>query len=204
MYGEPGDAFHERYVEGNYAYRAGLKYCHAAIQLGSCQDLPSLHCTAAFYHIGGGRGTRPMKTTNSKCASELWNFVGTPIFHRYHKMMGPSTKMCSKEEIQELKELKAKEQDAAHYRQEVEERNRAVFEEMQTKRDEMVQQARVLREVDKSIIRQHVSWMSMFTDEEILKEADKIERLARSPHPIGGYWDSHGRLLQKDNKAIEE
>jgi len=196
MYGEPGDAFHDRYVEGNYAYRAGLKYCHAAIQLGACQDLSSFSCTAAFYHIGGGRGTRPMKATNSKCASELWNFVGTPMFHRYRKMMGPDADMCSKEEMQELKELKAKEQDSAQYREEVEETNKAAFEEQKAKRDEMVQQARVLRETDKSAIRQHVSSMSKFTDEQILQEADKIERLARSPHPLGGYWDSHGRALK--------
>jgi len=195
MYGEPGDAFHDRYVESNYAYRVGLKYCHAAIQLGNCQDLSSHHCAAAFYHIGGGRGTRPMKATNTKCATQLWNFVGTPIFHRYLKLLGDQADMCSKEEIQELKELKEKERDAADYRREVKDISKAVFEKEQAERDKMINQARDLRGADKNWVRENIDWMAKFTNEEIVAEADKMERLAKSPHPLGGHWDSHGRLI---------
>lgn len=193
MYGEPGDAFHDRYVESNYAYRAGLKYCHAAIQLGKCQDLASNHCTAAFYHIGGGRGTRPMKATNTKCASQLWNFVGTPIFKRYVKLLGAEAGMCSREELQELKELKEKERDAADYRREVKENSKVAFQKEQAERELMIQQARELRGVNKNWIRENIEWMATFTDEQIIAEADKMERLAKSPHPLGGHWDSHGR-----------
>jgi hypothetical protein len=197
MYGEPGDAFHDRYVESNYAYRTGLKYCHAAIQLGDCQDLSSHHCAAAFHHIGGGRGTRPMRATNTKCATQLWNFVGTPIFQRYMRLLGDQSDMCSREEIQELKDAKEKERDAADYREEVKEISKVQFEKEQADRDKMIQQARELRRADKNQIRQHISWMADFTDEEIMAEADKMERRANSPHPLGGHYDSHGRPLKK-------
>ena len=195
MYGEPGDAFHERYVEGNFAYRAGLKYCHAAIQLGDCRDLGDRKCTAAFYHIGGGRGTRPMKATNTKCASDLWNFVGTPIFRRFLKLQGGIADMCSSKEIQELKQLKAKEEDAEEYRLEVKERNREVFKREQAERQQMIVQAQFLKESDKDFLRQNFDWLSALTDAEIDEAADGMERLARSPHPLEGYWDSHGRTL---------
>jgi hypothetical protein len=196
MYGEPGDAFHERYVEGNFAYRAGLKYCHAAIQLGNCKDLGERKCTAAFYHIGGGRGTRPMKATNTKCASDLWNFVGTPMLYRYLKIGGSMTGMCSMAEIRKLKQLKAKEEDAEEYRQEVKERSKEVFEKEQAERQQMIAQARTIKETDKDWLRQNYEWMSTLTDEEIDMAADAMERLARSPHPLEGYWDSHGRPLK--------
>jgi hypothetical protein len=196
MYGEPGDAFHDRYVESNYAYRAGLKFCHAAIQLGDCRDLAVPECTAAFYHIGGGRGTRPMKSTDTKCASQLWNFVGTPIFHRYLKLIGQET-LCSRAELDELKDLKQKERDAAGYRQEVREMNKALFEEQQAERDRMIEQAKLLLEGDKDWIRQNINGMTDYTDEEIIATATRMGRLARSPHPLEGYWDSHGRPLKK-------
>mmetsp|Transcript_11864 Transcript_11864/g.18201 ORF Transcript_11864/g.18201 Transcript_11864/m.18201 type:complete len:498 (-) Transcript_11864:110-1603(-) len=196
MYGEPGDAFHDRYVESNYAYRVGLKYCHAAIQLGDCQDLSSKECTAAFYHIGGGRGTRPMKVSDSKCTTYLWNFVGTPIFHRYLKLMGEESGMCSMEEIEDFKQLRAKEEDAIKYRKEVEETSKVLFEKQRTERDKMLEQARIIRQTDNDQIRRHVTWMSEFTDEQIEAEANKLERLARSPHPLEGYYDSHGRPLK--------
>lgn len=195
MYGEPGDAFHDRYVEGNYAYRVGLKYCHAAIQLDNCRNLADPNCAAAFYHIGGGRGTRPMKATNTECASQLWNFVGTPIFHRYMKMLGSSADMCSKEEIRNLKTLRAKETDAEEYRREVKERNLAVFEMEKAEREQRIEQARKLKEADKNWVRENIEGMADYTDEQIIQAANTLERRARSPHPLQGYWDSHGRPL---------
>jgi hypothetical protein len=80
MYGEPGDAFHDRYTEGNFAYRAGLKFCHAALRLTSdqnCGNIFNTDCTGAFHHIGGGRGTRPMNAKGSSCEDMAWNFFGT-------------------------------------------------------------------------------------------------------------------------------
>jgi hypothetical protein len=49
MYGEPGDAFHDRYVEGNYAYRAGLRNCHAAVRMTD-----DVNCTSIFYNMCTG------------------------------------------------------------------------------------------------------------------------------------------------------
>lgn len=80
MYGEPGDAFHDRYTEGNFAYRAGLQYCHCAIRLTkdkSCSSIAEPDCAGAFHHIGGGRGTRPMNARGSACEDFGWNFFGT-------------------------------------------------------------------------------------------------------------------------------
>jgi hypothetical protein len=80
MYGEPGDAFHDRYTEGNFAYRAGLRYCHSAVRLTkdeSCGSIFESDCTGAFHHIGGGRGTRPMNARGSACEDFGWNFLGT-------------------------------------------------------------------------------------------------------------------------------
>lgn len=80
MFGEPGDPFHDRYTEGNYAYRAGLKYCHASLRLTkdtTCNSISSIDCTGSFHHIGGGRGTRPMNAQGSLCEDFGWNFYGS-------------------------------------------------------------------------------------------------------------------------------
>ena len=47
--GEPGDAFHDRFVEGNYAYRAGLQFCHATVRLTD-----DVNCTSIFYNMCTG------------------------------------------------------------------------------------------------------------------------------------------------------
>lgn len=111
MYGEPGDAFHDRYTEGNYAYRAGMKFCHASIRLTkdvTCTSISNVDCTGAFHHIGGGRGTRPMTAQGSVCEDFGWNFYRTPMYNRYHKFVEASTgkpvKKCSREELKELQD----------------------------------------------------------------------------------------------------
>jgi hypothetical protein len=195
MYGEAGDAFHDRYTEGNYAYRAGIKYCHAAIQLGDCSDLGNLRCTAAFQHIGGGRGTLPMKPQNLQCASELWNFVGTPLFHLFLKAMGDAANLCSNEMMRSLKKARAMEINAEEYREEVKERNKQAFEKEDAERKRLLSQAQQIRNLNKDWARQNIDWMSDYTDEKIEEVADKMERIAKSPHPLAGFWDSHGRPL---------
>jgi hypothetical protein len=197
MYGEPGDAFHDRYVEVNYAYRAGLKYCHAAIRLGDgdCWDIANPECTAAFYHIGGGRGTRPRTREGSKfCVDDGWAFYGTPYYERYLQIRGGAP-ICSKEELQEMRHVRAKEADSAEYREEVRQQNLRVFEMEQKKRDDVRKQAQLLRAMDKELVRQSVHWLADSTDDEITTFADKMEAFANSPHPLQGFWDSHGRPL---------
>jgi hypothetical protein len=113
MYGEPGDAFHDRYVEGNYAYRAALQNCHAALRLIDDRDCTKIHhpnCAGAFHHIGGGRGTRPMTAEGTTCDDTAWNFFGTPMYEKFHKSVelttGKAVELCSKEQLQELRARK--------------------------------------------------------------------------------------------------
>jgi hypothetical protein len=110
MYGEPGDAFHDRYVEGNFAFRVSMKNCHAAIRFTNdktCTRVDDMNCVGAFHHIGGGRGTRPMTAKNTTCADMTWNFFGTPLYEKYHKMaasVGEAITRCSAEELKELRD----------------------------------------------------------------------------------------------------
>ena len=193
MYGEPGDAFHDRYVEVNYAYRAGMKYCHAAIQLGACRDIMTPECTAAFHHIGGGRGTRPRTKEGSKCTDDSWAFYGTPVYDKYLQRSGGP--VCTKEDLQEMRDLRAKQADTAEYQAEVREQNKQVFELEQMRREEMRTQARLLLTIDKDLLRKHVDWIADKTDDEINAIAIKMQAFADSPHPLKGFWDSHGRPL---------
>ena len=76
VFGEPGDGFHDAYVEGNYAYRAALGHCQALVRTEpGCPDATG--CNAAFYHVGGGRGTRPNKVKDIANADDAWIFYGT-------------------------------------------------------------------------------------------------------------------------------
>jgi GT2 family glycosyltransferase len=199
MYGEPGDVFHDRYVEVNYAYRAGLRYCHAAIQLGECRDISNPECTAAFYHIGGGRGTRPRTKEGSKCIDDGWTFYGTPFYEKYISTMQigrrQAAPICNKEDLEEMRHLRAKDADSAEYREEVRQQNLQVFEMEEKKRNEMREQAHLLRTMDKELLRKSVDWLADNTDEEINALADKMEAFANSAHPLKGFWDSHGRAL---------
>lgn len=185
-----GEAFHDRYVEANYAYRAGVKHCHAAIRLGWCRDINVPECTAAFYHIGGGRGTRPRTAENSKCRDESWLFYGTPLYDRAVAARESGKPICSKEDLLELRDARAKQADAAEYRQEVREQNSKVFEMEQKQRDEMRTQARLLRELDNDVLRKHVDWLAGKTDEEIRALSERMQAFADSPHPLKGFWDS--------------
>ena len=111
MYGEPGDAFHDRYVESNYAYRAAMGFCHSAVRLTddrSCDGIYDPQCTGAFHHIGGGRGTRPMNAQGTTCDDWGWNVFGTPVYEKFHKFVetktGRPVDICSKEELEELRQ----------------------------------------------------------------------------------------------------
>lgn len=193
MYGEPGDAFHDRYVEANYAYRASLHYCHAALQLGSCRDIGNPECTAAFHHIGHGRGTRPRTTEGSKCVSQGWAFYGTPAWDKFLQLNGGP--ICSDKELQELRDIKAKEADSADYRKEVQEDNKKAFQMEQSKREKLRVLAQSLRTFDKEDLRQQIDWLKDKSDEEIIATVNNMEAWANSAHPLKGFWDMHGRPL---------
>jgi hypothetical protein len=199
MLGEPGDTFHYRYSEGNYAYKAGLRHCHAAIQLGNCRDVSDKECTAAFYHIGAGRGTQPIRPTNTKCASDFWNLLGSPIYEKVKKNLGSAfQEPCSREELANLREMGQRELDSADYRKEVAALRVETLQQEEDQRSIMREQAFLLRSTEPNILRQDFEQMRHMSDDEILKQADHLERFANSPHPIPGYYDSHGRPIAKD------
>ena len=205
MFGEPGDAFHDRYVESNYAYRVALHNCHAAVRLTSdrnCNKIDDKICSAAFHHIGGGRGTRPRNAKGTTCESIAWNFYGTPLYKKYLKMSeraGNPISRCSGKELQELRELKYRDLDAQEYREEVKRTNALVFERERQEREKMKQQAdEILKYVvsDPERLTKTVQWMETMSDEEIIQTAHRMKRLANSPHPLKGFHDMHGRILQ--------
>jgi hypothetical protein len=200
MLGEPGDVFHDRYVESNYAYRFGLRYCHAAIQLGHCQDIGNKACTAAFHHIGGGRGTRPMKKEGTSCVHDMWSFVGTPLVQKMKRLPGWK-EPCSREEMLQWRSVQQKEFDAAGYRQEVAEQYAIQSAKEQEKRQQMKFLASMLRAGQKEmLLQQGIAWLKDIADEDVEAFANRMERLADSPHPLEGFYDSHGRPIQQQQQ----
>jgi hypothetical protein len=89
--------------------------------------------------------------------------------------------------------------DSEEYRQKVKESNKAVFEREKEQRNGMRREARKVLELLDSgrvhILRSKVEWMAGKSDDELKAMADRINRLADSPHPLDGFWDSHGRIV---------
>ena len=151
MYGEPGDAFHDRYTEGNFAYRIALRNCHAAIRLTddkSCGNIYDAACTGAFHHIGGGRSTRPRTAEDTKCDDISWNFLGTPIYDKYRRRVAQIKtgldeieEICSPEELRELRDRRFRDSDSATYREQVRRESEEVFRQEAKERQKIREQA---------------------------------------------------------------
>jgi hypothetical protein len=205
MFGEPGDIFHDRYVEGNFAFRVGLRNCHAALRLTNDTSCSTIHdpvCTGAFHHIGGGRSMRPRTPEGTKCEDISWNFFGTPLWPKYHKYITQSTgkesMTCTNEELMELRDVRFREADSKEYREQTRRENEAVFQREAQERQQLRDQAKLVLaylESDPDALRETLPWMENLSDEEIKEKAYRLERLANSPHPLEGYWDLHGRVL---------
>lgn len=209
QYGEPGDAFHDRYVESNFAYRVGLGHCHAAVRLTkdeTCAAIYDSRCTGAFHHIGGGRGTRPRTSEGTKCMDEAWNFLGTPMYEKFIKYVAQTSRehdqKCTRQELEELRQQQFRDTDAESYREEVRKANELVFQEEAKKRQELRDQANIiliaLEKGDGDKLRDVIPWMNNFSDEDISETAHRMVRLAESPHPMGGFWDMHGRVKKSE------
>ena len=225
MYGEPGDAFHDRYVESNYAYRAAMHHCHSALRLTndrSCEHIHDSKCTGAFHHIGGGRGTRPRNTKGTSCDDMSWNFFGTPLYQKFRRFVekngGKTVDNCSKEQLESLRQRNFRDRgkytwclwyflftphsvmflDAEDYRKAVKEESDRIFQQEQAERVRLKTQADLVERMldeDPSTLRAHVRWIADKSNEEIREIAQRLRDLADSPHPLEGYFDSHGRPL---------
>lgn len=78
------------------------------------------------------------------------------------------------------------------------EENEKVFQKEKAERERLKMQADLveLMLIEKpEKLRAEISWMADKSDDEIRKMADRLRRLANSPHPMEGYWDSHGRVV---------
>ena len=115
--------------------------------------------------------------------------------------MGEPAQVCSVDELEELRDQQFRETDAAAYREEVQKENMVVFESEAKERQEMRAQAKLIlsmmKEGNGGMLRQMVSWMHDFPDEEIINRSHQRENLANSPHPLEGFWDMLGRTKQK-------
>ena len=143
-----------------------------------------------------------MNAKGTTCESVAWNFYGTPLYEKYFKMseqIGNPLPRCSGKELQELRELKFRDLDAQDYREEVKRTNALVFERERREREKMKQQAdEILKYLasDPEGLRKTVKWMENMSDEEIIQTAHRMKRLADSPHPLEGFHDMHGRILE--------
>jgi hypothetical protein len=206
MFGEPGDAFHDRYVEGNYAFRVALKNCHAALRLTqdeTCGSISDVQCTGVFHHIGGGRGTRPRKPDGALCEDPGWNFFGTPLYAKYHRYIeaAGSTEICTPEDLVALKDQAFRKKETDEWREQVRKENEEVFRKEAKERQNLLEQARMvleLLETNPTLLRSSVPWMETMSDKEIMEKAHRMERLAYSPHPLEGFWDSLGRAVHDE------
>ena len=173
MYGEPGDTFHDGYVEANYSFRVGLEFCSSRILMKSdCDKFNSEHCTAAFQHIGGGRGTRPSRKKHQlqHCQSEGWITFGTPYFSE-EDMNG-----C----LESMTDIESQLEHNKEYQEIVRKANESVFE----KEEETRKQMRILV-ANPEMYRQYFANLS---DEEYEARVEMIRKQADSPHPIPNFW----------------
>jgi len=167
MYGEPNDIFNEAYVEANYAYRVGHKFCAAKMSMDdTCNGDNIGNCGAVFKHIGGGRGTRPTKIKYYFCNDESWIVYGTKIYDTYPKSDCSESIPPIKEQLSWnllYQELNAK-------------ANKRLFE----KEANIRQQA--LRVVENSS--RYRESMAHLSDDEFDREMSELKKKAESPHQL--------------------
>ena len=80
------------------------------------------------------------------------------------------------------------------------EENKKVFEEEQRERDELRDNGNTLLSYVEmgmtNVIRNKIPDLAGLSDDEIRTAAKRMVRIAVSPHPLAGYWDSHGRIIK--------
>lgn len=73
-----------------------------------------------------------------------------------------------------------------------------MFEKEQEERKSIKSQAQTIMNYldhDPVKLRAEVPWMAGKSNKEIREMARRLVRLADSPHPMQGFWDSHGRIV---------
>jgi hypothetical protein len=80
--------------------------------------------------------------------------------------------------------------------------NKKVFEREKEHRNSLRRQASaVLMTLDSGNIdslRSKVTWMAGKSNDDIRNMANRLIKLADSPHPLQGFWDSHGRIVDNN------
>lgn len=82
--------------------------------------------------------------------------------------------------------------------------NAKAFQKEKEERERLRMQADLVENMlqhDSDKLRAEVPWMADKSDQEIRRMAERIRKLADSPHPLEGYWDSHGRLVDKQQQV---
>lgn len=121
---------------------------------------------------------------------------------------GQRIEICSPEQLEEIRAVKFRDMDAQEYREQIARDNEKVFEEERKERDKIRLQARaILNLLDQDsvdVIKSQVPWMADMTREEIKNTADRMLRLMDSPHPMKGFWDSHGRIIDREKASAKK
>lgn len=79
------------------------------------------------------------------------------------------------------------------------EENEKVFQKERAERERLKMQADLVEQLlteNPEKLRAEVHWMADKSDAEIRQMAQRLRGLANSPHPLQGYWDSHGRVVK--------
>ena len=191
MYGELTDKFHDGYVETNYALRVGLHHCLGTVILQSLKNESDESIeTQAFAHIGGGYGTRPNKRADVDfCLDDSWTFYGTPYYSQIKKQS--SSKNCVLPTMEEQFQMNIE------YQKLNQERNAPIIEkEAQNKQQLLSDFTLINKYIDQpDILRQMPMFAQFKTHQQILDYVQKMEKVAKSPHPLPGYWNNLGNPI---------
>ena len=174
MYGEPGDKFHDGFVEANYAFRAGFEFCSSKIPLDNenCGIDNLGACGAAFKHIGGGRGTRPsrLKHQHVQCNSASFLYYGTKYYDLIPKEDCEIDMLDIETQIEMNSDFQAK--------------NAEMNKEMFIKEEQVRSEMRFLVANPDHFRNQ---WAHL-SDQEYKDFVKSVAKQAESPHQVGGIW----------------
>jgi hypothetical protein len=98
-----------------------------------------------------------------------------------------------------LSSWKQQQREQQAFQTKVAARNERVFAAERDKREEMRQQAHVLRTADPFLLRAQVPGLKGYSDAMLEELSLSLEKQADSPHPLPGFWDGMGHPLDEDD-----